>query len=66
MANWEALLFEYDASDNITYIGKSFIRNKATSDNGWYIVKFVWSGDTIVRREKAIGSWDNRATLGWR
>ena len=66
MANWEATLFDYDADDNLVYIGKSPIRNKATSDDGWYIIKFVWSDGAIVGQEKAIGSWDDREILGWR
>lgn len=65
MANWERLEFDFDASGNIRYIGKSTTLNRPTSDPGWYIIKIVWQNDNILRREKNVGAWDNRNTLGW-
>jgi hypothetical protein len=65
MANWDRLEFDFDSDGNIIYIGKSTTRDRSTADPGWYIIKIVWQNNNVVRREKKVGSWDNRNSLGW-
>lgn len=49
-----------DAPD---YIGiNSSSNNATTSDTTWVIYKFTYSGSNTTRIQRAIGSWDDRAT----
>lgn len=65
MANWDRTEYEYDSDGNPIYIGKAQFLNKPTSQDGWYIVKLTWSGGNVTRKQKAVGAWDNRTSLGW-
>ena len=53
----------YDPDDSTpNYIGMS-ATELATSDTGWVIFKFTYSGSNATRIQKKRGSWDNRTSL---
>lgn len=56
----QQFLFEFDG-DNLIYLGRG-AKGLATSDDGWLIQKFTWSGDKPTSRQSAISAWDDRAT----
>ncbi len=61
--------FAYDGANDIEYVGKNDTLGAATSRADWFISKITWQGagvnKVIVRIQKQIGAWDDRATLGW-
>ena len=53
----------YDASDSQpNYIGLAST-DLSTSDDGWVIFKFTYSGSNVTRIQKTKGVWDNRTSL---
>ena len=64
-AYWKDIRMEY-SDGNLVYKGVHTDHNSATSDTGWEIWKYTWSGDGPTRIEGPLsGAWDNRATLSW-
>ena len=57
-------LYEYTAGV-IDYKGEHTSHNPGTDDENWVVYKFTWDGDDLVRKEKLVGAWDDRATLDW-
>lgn len=57
--------FDYAGGSNIVYIGKHFDPKAVTSDNGWVITKFSYSGSDVTGFDILTGIYDNRATLDW-
>lgn len=60
--NFAEVRFDADDSAPI-YIGKNPTLGAATSDEGWLIYKFTYSGSNVTRIQKARGKWDERAGL---
>ena len=49
-----------------TYLGAHLTQGAATTDSEWYITKFTYDGNDLVRIEGPLdGAWDDRATLAW-
>ena len=62
---WHDTRYDFTGNNPI-YIGKHTTHDVATSDTGWFIWKFSWSGNNPTRKEgPLVGSWDGRAGLGW-
>jgi len=55
----------FDADDSApTYIGLNVTNDASTStDTGWKVYKFTYSGSNVTRIQLAYGAWDNRASL---
>lgn len=56
----------FDPDDQVPfYIGTHTDNGAATSDTGWKVLKFTYSGTTgsTTRIQLAYGAWDNRASL---
>ena len=54
--------FDPDDSQPI-YIGLHITNGAATTDTGWTVYKFSYSGSNVTRIQLAYGSWDNRVGL---
>jgi hypothetical protein len=50
---------------NTIYLGFNLLHNASTSATDWAIVKITFSAGFPTDKEILIGSWDNRASLGW-
>lgn len=50
------------SSGNPIYMGFG-AQGIATTNAGWLIHKFTWSGSDMTVRQTAFGAWDSRATL---
>ena len=62
---WRDVRMEY-SDGNIAYKGTHRQNNAGTDETTWVITKYTWSGSDIVRIQgPLLGSWDNRASLGW-
>jgi len=61
--SWKDTRIEY-SSGNAEYVGKHETLNADTSDVEWWVRKFSYSGDDVVRIQGQITSWDDR-TSGW-
>ena len=62
---WRDQRFEYSSS-NIVYKGVHELHNAATTDTGWQVWKYTWTGDDLTRVEGPLsGAWDSRASLDW-
>jgi hypothetical protein len=55
---------EYD-SGNPIYKGYHSMTNATDGVNDWWIIKYTYSGDDIIKIQETEGSWTNRATLNW-
>jgi hypothetical protein len=66
MAVWYDTMVEWSSAGDPIYIGKAPSPGMNSGDPGWHLKKFTWSDGDIVLLEKRVGSWDNRANLGWR
>ena len=54
----------FDPNDSAPdYIGTHVTQGAATSDSGWKILKFTYSGANVTRIQLAYGAWDSRASL---
>ena len=64
--NWHDTKIEYDASNNPIYIGKSKEPGWRENQKGWYIKKITYdASNNATMIEKKIGTWADRANLGW-
>jgi hypothetical protein len=65
LTNWRSQRFEYDANDNIIYIGRHKTPNAGTSSGGWYIEKLTYDSANNPTRVQGpeIGVWDKRTDL---
>ena len=63
---WRSQRFEYSTGD-LLYKGVHETFGAATSDNNWRIWKYTWDVDDnpVLIEGPVIGSWDDRASLGW-
>jgi len=62
---WKDQRFDY-TSGSLDYKGMNTTHKADTTATTWYIQKFTWAGDNIVRIEgPLVGSWDGRAALAW-
>ena len=62
---WKDKRFDYSGADLI-YMGVNRDQNASSGDPNWHIWKLTWSGTSLGRIQgPIIGSWDNRASLGW-
>ena len=62
---WKDRRYEYSAG-NLIYKGTNTTHKAATTAETWYVWKYTWSGDDMVRCEGPLtGQWDNRASLSW-
>lgn len=62
---WKDQRMDYLAG-KLVYKGLNTAHGISTSDDSWYIQKYTWSAGTMTRIEgPLVGSWDDRATLGW-
>lgn len=53
----------FDADDSAPdYIGLA-AEAIATSDDGWIVYKFTYSGANVTRIQKTKGAWDDRLSL---
>jgi len=64
MANWALVKYEYDADDNLIYLGMAKEPDKNENSDGWYIKKYTWVGGNMVQKQKKTGAWSKRST-GW-
>jgi len=62
---WKQFRYEYDSNDNVIYKGYHKTYNAAESDTSYWIVKYTYSNNNLVRKQYAEGSWTNRANLNW-
>lgn len=64
--NWKVRRFDYVSGDLI-YKGFHEIIGASTSDKNWRIFKYTWDaeGNPTMIEGPVIGSWDDRASLGW-
>lgn len=54
----------FDADDSApTYIGLHVTNGAATTDPGWKLYKFSYSGSNVTRIQLAYGAWDSRGGL---
>lgn len=54
------------SGDTPSYIGYHREANAATSVSGWEVFKLTWSGDDLTDIQgPLIGTYDDRASLGW-
>ena len=56
--------FEQPDADTI-YIGSHYLHDAPTDDENWAVKKVTLSSGFPTDSEVLIGSWDNRASLGW-
>lgn len=62
---WKDQRMEYSGG-NLLYRGLNTTHKTATSATSWYIWKYTFSGEDLVRIEGPLtGAWDNRASLAW-
>ena len=62
---WKEQRYEFSGNNPI-YKGLHTTIGAATSNTNWYIWKFTFTGNNPTRIQGPIvGSWDNRASLGW-
>jgi hypothetical protein len=59
------VLFDYDGSGNLIYMGEHRLPGAATTDDGWKVTKFTIAANGITVIEELIGIYEDRATLGW-
>jgi YD repeat-containing protein len=65
---WHDQRYEWDASNNLIYIGTNELLNESTSTNDyWEITKLTWdaSGNLTRMQGPLRGTWDGRAALSW-
>ena len=59
-------LFDF-TSGNLDYIGSHIDSSAATSVGGWHVWKFTYDGsNNVLRIEKLLGIYDDRAGFSWR
>ena len=60
-------IYEYDGSGKMIYMGQHHLppSEADTSLADWRVIKFTWSGNNLVNRERVSGCYDDRATLAW-
>jgi hypothetical protein len=57
--------FDWTSGD-LDYRGVHEKHNAATTDTGWIIWKYSYTGDNVVRIEGPLeGAWDSRTGLDW-
>lgn len=62
---WKDQRYDY-TSGNLDYKGQNTTHKEATNAETWYIQKYTWMGDNVVRIEgPLVGAWDDRASLAW-
>jgi len=65
-AVYQKRLYDYDASDNLIYIGKHEHIHHDEGTTGWKIWKNTWDGGNKIMTEgPLIGTWTRRASLDW-
>ncbi len=58
--------FQYDSSNNLIYIGASWKRDMADSEEAWTITKLTYDGLNVsVMEVHQNVAWSNRASLDW-
>ena len=63
---WVKTLYDYNIDSNLIYIGKHTVSNAAESDPLWSIWCYTWVDvDLTMKQGPKVGSWDDRALLGW-
>lgn len=60
---WRDERIEYSGG-KLIYLGRNETMNEATSATTWFIRKYTYDGDDVVRIQAQVTSWDNRAS-GW-
>ena len=64
-AFWGDSRYAY-TSNVLDYVGKHTSHNAQTSSDKWYVWKYTWSSDDLVRKEGPLrGAWDDRASFKW-
>uniref|UniRef100_A0A6M3JU69 Uncharacterized protein n=1 Tax=viral metagenome TaxID=1070528 RepID=A0A6M3JU69_9ZZZZ len=62
---WHSKRYEYSSGDLI-YMATHRAFNADDSDKNWQVYKLTWSsGDCTRIQGPVVGSWANRASLGW-
>ena len=73
MGDIEALLAEYYwkrnkydwTSGKLDYVGVNANANATEGSTDWQVFKYQWDGDNVIDVQTRVGSWTNRASLGW-
>lgn len=65
MTPWNSIEIEYDASDQIKYLGKNKTLSAPVEDKSWYISKFTWNGSGNLTNVNGpvLGKWSERVIL---
>ena len=61
---WGRTQLEY-TSGNPIYKGLNYNYLADDSDTDWFVTKFTWSGNDPIDIQVQVGSWTDRASLGW-
>ena len=59
------VLYEYDGSGDMVYMGRHPTHGTATSATDWQVTKITYGSDGITKWETLEGAWDDRSTLAW-
>ena len=62
---WKDQQIEYSSGLPV-YVGRHYRSGRPDGDENWAVWKFTYSGVDVTRLEGPIvGTWTDRATLGW-
>ena len=62
---WKQYRYDWDTDNNLKYKGMHLVQNEASSSSDYWIIKYTYETNNLVRKQYLQGSWDNRATLDW-
>ena len=63
---WNQWRYAYDVNGNLEYKGLHKVFNALTSDTSYWITKYSYDvNQDLERKQRAEGSWDGKAGLGW-